>query len=208
MIIKIHLLSDNSGYFILSSKYPTLQLNIWKYIFSNPTNAQCQNIPSILDYPQGQLMLDDNQFFFIGVDSSSKKSHFFKISYSQQTTDWVKMMACSPSDWYGADFSESILSLDSSKIYVFASLGEISQSYAYFMTFNSSDGSLVGSRYKSSINWYYTESSTIYGDLIIAIELWSGFNIIMYNTTNSAFKIMTFPYYSLFGLWVEKPLGR
>ena len=202
------MLSDNSGYFILSSKYPTLQLNIWKHVFSSPTDAQCQNIPSISDYPQGQLMLNDNQFFFIGVDSSVKNSHFFKISYSQQTTDWVKMMECSPSNWYGADFSESLLSSDSSKIYVFASLGEITQSYAYFMTFNSSDGSLIGSRYKSSINWYYTMSSTIYGDLIIAIELCRGFNIIMYNTTTSAFKIMTFPYYTLNSLWVEKPSGR
>ena len=208
MIIKIHLLSDNSGYFILSSKYSTSELIIWKHVFSNPTDSQCQNMSPIPNYPYGQLMLNDSQFFFIGVDSSSKNAHFFKITYSQQTTDWVNMMACYPSNWYGTDVSESILSLDSSKIYVFASLGEITQSYAYFMTFNSSDGSLIGSRYKSSSPWYYTMSSAIYEDLIIAIELCRGFNIIMYNTTASAFKIMTFPYYTLNSLWVERPLGR
>ena len=60
--IKTHILSDNSGYFI-SGYDSSSRANICKYLFSNPSTAQCQIITSFKFYSYGQLMLSSDQFF-------------------------------------------------------------------------------------------------------------------------------------------------
>ena len=50
------------------------------YMFSNPTNAQCQQIIMFKYYAYGQLKLSDATYFIIGYDPSNYNLHMYKLT--------------------------------------------------------------------------------------------------------------------------------
>ena len=78
---------------------------------------------------------------------------------------------CSSGAWTSND-SESQLSADGTSIYLFFMYG--STNYLYFASLSTSTGSVIGTRYKSSIS-----SSPIYGSAL------SGDYIVIPNSINS-----------------------
>ena len=84
--IKVHVISDNSGYYIIG-----LSINpiIWKYIFSSGS-SQCQTVSLITTFAYAQLMLSDSQFFFIGVEGGALPPlHLVKITFGGSSTNWA-----------------------------------------------------------------------------------------------------------------------
>ena len=99
----------------------------------------------------GQLKIDDNQLFLIGNEPSSAYTlHYYKITFGDVSVDWANKISWTGGSW-SASNSESLLSSDNSLIYTFATFG--STQYLYFITFSTSTGNVVGSRYKSSSTW-------------------------------------------------------
>ena len=70
--LRIHPLSNDSGFYIISIVSTSGDTNkIYKYLFSDPGNAQMQLISSITRYGYGQILLSDTELIFYGTDSSS-----------------------------------------------------------------------------------------------------------------------------------------
>ena len=87
-----------------------------------------------------------------------------------------------------SDSIESVISSDKSSIYfLFAYGSDIYATYLYFVCFNSLDGSILSSRYKSSINIYDVNSIILYGDYVISIT--GSPYLVMYSITTFAFTI-------------------
>ena len=108
------------------------------------------------------------------------------IKFSTNNYSWANTISCSTNwNYY---LSESIESSDNSKIYSLFFL-ELSPN-AYFITLNSTNGSAIGLRYKSSISWNSTNGSTRNGDnLLFSVEWSQTYNLFIYNTNSSTFSI-------------------
>ena len=207
---RIDVLSDNSGYVFITSI--SSKTSIWKYLFSSPSNTLCYSLSSYSKKPHGQLMINDNQFFFLVIDSTAMNIVYAKVTYGQNSADWMKTMSCflGSNDWDTFQSSVSLLGKDGSTIYLFANLGpfdkdlKIAIQNLYLFAFNSNDGSLIGTRYKSSISCSFVNDATAHGDLLIAVTLCYGYNIIIYNTQTSLFIIKYISSVELNGVLVEK----
>ena len=60
---------------ILASK-----TSIWKYMFSNPSSTVCYSLNSYSSDPHGQLMINDNQLFFLVLNVSNKSLVYVKAT--------------------------------------------------------------------------------------------------------------------------------
>ena len=95
---RIHVLSNNSGYYVYWSDGSS-RPNIWKVTIGN-SNAQWLVIPSTSSYSYGQLMLSDTKLFVLGASGSPPYYlHFYKISFGGSTIDWATKMACISGTW-------------------------------------------------------------------------------------------------------------
>ena len=84
-------------------------------------------------------------------------------------------------------FSENIVSTDGSTVYTFSAYGSSGNFYTYFTAFNLTNGSVIGSRYKSSIYWYIYRSTTT-GEYIVLPFIWSSTNyLVIFNTSSFTF---------------------
>ena len=85
--VKTHILSDNSGYYVIIND-SSRNTYIIKYVFSGST-ANNQQISSINYLTYGQLMISDTEFFFVGSDVNSPYSlYFYKIKFQSTSADW------------------------------------------------------------------------------------------------------------------------
>ena len=91
--------------------------------------------------------------------------------------------------------SESVLSSDKSSIYSLFPFGTgmYSSVYLYFVCFNSLDGNILSSRYKSSIQSnIYVKSIVLYGDYVISIVNDDSHSLVIYSITTFIFTIKKF----------------
>ena len=104
--------------------------------------------------------------------------------------------------------SESVISSDKSSIYSLFAYGTDVSSYLYYVCFNSLDGSILSSRYKSSTNIYrYVFSIVLYGDYVISITGY--YYLVMYSITTFAFTIKKFNVNgSLYSIFSDSSNGR
>ena len=126
---------------------------IWKYLIENSTWV-CKILSSIKSNFYGQLMLSDNEFFFLVFDSAIS-IRFIKMTFGNSVTDWSVKTVCNSGSWYGG-LSESILTSDSLQIYNLFNFKTLK-----FVSFNSSNGDVIGLRY-SLPSW-----GIIYGAVLI-----------------------------------------
>ena len=152
-------------------------------------------------------MLSNSQFFILGATLASLASPYnlqmYKITFSSTSVDWANQIVC-PSLTWSASNSESILSSDRSKIYLFFIYG--SPKYLYFAGLSVSDGSVITSRYKSNAGVNYVQGSASNGDFLVASTS-SPTSVVIYCISSSTFTIKSFSDY-LNGLGVEPSSGR
>ena len=139
--INIHILSDESGYYI-SGKDTSNIANLWKFLFSTPSTSQCQKINKINNYLFAQIKISDTSFFMLSNDNSYNL-HLFKITFSSTSPVWARKMIWSSGAWTA--YISQALQI-SSKIYAFFIYG--STQFLYFTVFSESDGTILSSRYR------------------------------------------------------------
>ena len=201
---KIYLLSNNSGYYVFlrdSSSY----LNIWKYVFSLPSTAECKRVSELNGYyPSSVLMLSDNEFFFLHNPTPYNLLYFARINLKSGSTSWVDKMSWTLSYCY-SDSIESVISSDKSSIYFLFTYGTDITKYLYYVCFNSLDGSILSSRYKSSIKIYDVYSIVLYGDYVISSTDYP--YLVMYSITTFSFTIKR-SYGDLYSMILDSGSGR
>ena len=84
--------------------------------------------------------------------------------------------------------SEAVLDSDGTKIYAFPSYG--STKYLYFITLKVADGSVLNSRYKSSVTCSNSFGSAQAGDYLALTGACSGLYLILFNLNTSTFTFM------------------
>ena len=154
-------------------------------------------------------MISNSQFFVLGVATSSNNLQMNKITFSLTSADWVNQIACLSGTWY-ASGSESVLSSDGSKVYSFFTFGPPSSSirYLYFAGLTVNDGSVVTTRYKSSIVVLYVEGTALNGDYLVATCYSTSSYVVMYSLSSSTFTIKSFSGDDLQEWGVEPSSGR
>ena len=204
--MRIFILSDSSGYFTIAVSSTSGKTVMWRLLFSNQANAECQEISTISGFSFSHIMISDSKFFFIGTDPTSPYPlHMYKATFGSSTVDWAAKVMW-PSGTWSTLFWESISSIDQSKIYSFFLYG--SSLYLYLATLNASDGSVIGSRYKSSTGWTGVWGISLNGVYLVANPYCSPHSYFMiYNTDASTFTIKQSPA-SLYAIEVESATGR
>ena len=146
-------------------------------------------------------MISNSQFFVLGIAVSSPNNlNMYKITFSTTPVNWANQIACTSGTW-SAFLSESVLSFDKSKIYMFFTLGKIE--YLYYAGLSVSDGSVVTTRYKSSTPVAGLNGSVLKGDYIIA-TIFSPFSLMMFSISSSTFTIKSFISGHIYG-WIVDP---
>lgn len=134
-------------------------------------------------------MLSSTQFFIAGT-ATSGTAHLkmYKVTFSNTSVDWANQMLCSGS--WTAFYSGSMLSDDGSIIYSYFSFG-ISSRNMYFISQSVTSGSVIGSRYKSSVTVMYIFGSVLNGDYALATT--NGPNVlVIFSLSTSTFTIKNF----------------
>ena len=165
----------------------------------------CLKFPSIKSYSHGNLMLADSQLFLMGKDDSIvTRLHLFKITFTTSSYDWTNKITCSLD--CSLYLSESILSSDYSKIYSMFPLEN--PAYLYFITLNATSGSIIGSRYRSSIPWSSWLNSAHSSNMLLFTALCSSFNLLIYDTNLLEFTMKQINNISVYGIAIEMTTGR
>ena len=201
----MHVFSDNSGYIAFGSDSSN-KVTACKYLYTS-SNSQCHVITGVLNYALGQLKISDTQFFFVASDITSPyPMHYLKLTFGSLSTDWASKMLCPTGTWsFGQCYS--LFSQDNSKIYSFVGYG--SARNLWFTSFLVSDGSVSGSRYKSSVSWDYSQGGVMTGNYAIAPVSWSSNRyLVIFDTTTSTFTMKKFSLGIMSDLKIEPTTGR
>ena len=182
--VKIFTLSDSSGYFISGRNIALNSALVWRYIISASPLTSCQAISTFGTFAKDYYKISDSQLFLIGSEPSSPYSLLlYKYAFGNTFTDWVSKMSWQSGIW-AVHTAETMISSDNLKIYSFYLYGSVNV-YIYFVTLSVSDGSVLGSRYKSSIAWSNIYGSKINGDYLLVNTNWVGQFITFVNTATS-----------------------
>ena len=165
----------------------------------------CLEFPSIQVFSYGSMMLTDSTLFMMGKDTSTVTLfHLFMITFTTSSYNWANKITCSSDCLHF--LSESILSNDNLKIYIMFPLE--SPAYLYFITLNSTSGSIIGSRYKSSISWTQWLKSIQSSNMLLFTALCSSFNLFMYDTNSLAFTVKQINNIFIYWIAIELTTGR
>ena len=118
-------------------------------------------------------MINDNEFFFMHLSNSLYNLCMYKTTFGKSSVDWTNTMACPfPSTTCIFSTSKSLVSSDKTIIFSNFIYGDSSTGlYLYFISLNATSGSVLGSRYKSSIALQSVQGSAISGTNIISTVL-------------------------------------
>ena len=142
-------MSDGSGYYIITNYFNAGATNLWKYLFTNSTNVSWQL--RISSFEDCSLLINHSAIFLIEESISDTVLYLYKVVPGSTTFDWIKTINW-PGSWWYRDRGEAVLSQDSAKIYSYFSYGSLTVNH--FTTFNVTDGSLISSKYISTVsNW-------------------------------------------------------
>ena len=165
----------------------------------------CLKFPSINSYSHGSLKLTDSHLFLMGKDDSTVTLfHLFKINFTTSSYDWANKITCS-SDC-SPYLAESILSSDYSRIYSMFTLE--TPAYLYFITLNATSGSIIGSRYRSSVfcsQWLMSLQSS---NLLLFTATCSSDYLFIFDTNLLAFTVKKEINISLYGIALELTTRR
>ena len=131
--------------------------------------------------------------------------HIFKITFSSNIYNWANKIICTSK--CALSITESIFSNDHSKIYSLFNLEN--PSYQYFITQNETDGSVIGSRYRSSISWTAVNGSAKNSNMLLfSIVCLPNNYLLMFNTSSYEFTIKQLAIVNLYGMTFESATGK
>ena len=188
---KVLVISDNSGYYVIQKYSPDSNPHVLKYTFSSPTN-QHYRLSNQVVYSYATLMISDTELFWISkINSSPFNAAFVKLTFTNSSADWAKQMSCSSS--WGVGFSGSLLSADKSKLYTLVSYSQTTTNM-YFTVFNTSDGTVLGNKYKSSSAWSSSGGygAVLSGDNVVATFRCASWYLLVYSILTDSFTFKLF----------------
>ena len=195
---------DNTGYYLALRK--SSNPSIWQYLFASSNNANCIEFSTITINSYCHLMINSDQLFLLGIDSSVNLDvHFYKVTFSSHTINWGNKVNFL-STYQGYIYSENQISNDYSKIYALFIFEATSN--LFFLTFNANDGSVTDSKYKSNLSCNFVFGSTKNSDYLLFSSYCSPiYVLILYNTNTSTFSYKNCDFI-LYGISVELSTGR
>ena len=113
-------------------------------------------------------------------------------------------MACSSGTWT-AYYSWSTFSADGLQIYLFFPYG--ATRFLYFVTVSTTDGSVLNTRYKSSVSILSTASIALNGDYIV-VATQNPNSVIIFSISTSVFTIKAYSGTYILGGGIEPSSGR
>ena len=129
----------------------------------------------------------------------------YKYTFERINADWANAIAWS-AIWQ-TDISESLLSIDKSKIYSFFIFGS-SVNYLHFASFSVSSGSIIDTRYKSSGSITKVEGSAQNGNyILVTLSDNTLYYVLTLNTASFTFNLEKYSA-SIFGWGVDASSGR
>ena len=156
-------------------------------------------------------MISDNQLFAIGSNLPNPDSNFFfKFTFGSITgVEWVNKMIWSSATWDTFN-SEDILSIDKTLIYSFFSNKLLTNVYnTYFVTFNVSNGSVMGTRYKLNNSWYVNKSTMTGIYVVVAVYCPNVSYLVIFDTSANSFtNMVTNSTIGLYDAKIDKSSGR
>ena len=200
------MLSDNSGYYVIQIYTDNIP-HVLKYSFSSSTTNQHYILNSMTSYAYGTLMISDTELFWITQTTSPYNLVFIKLTFANTPANWAKQMSCSSSSCH-IDSSWSLLSTDKSKIYTLFVYVQYSANI-YFSWFRTSNGAIVGNRYKSTFwSGYGVYGSVLNGDNIVATLYCSSYYLVIYNIPADSFTFKSSSGSSLYDVAIESGSNR
>ena len=185
------MISDNSGYYVIQKYSPDSNPHVLKYTFSSPTN-QHYRLNNQFIYSYGTLMISDTELFWISkANSSPFNAAFVKLTFANPSADWAKQISCSSS--WGVGYSVSLLSDNKSRLYTLVSYSQTTTNM-YFTVFNTSDGTVLGNKYKSNPNWYPSGGfgAVLSGDNVVATFQCTSWYLLVYSILTDSFTFKLF----------------
>ena len=180
-------MSNNTGLYLISKNRSSLKVNIWRLMYSPSAIADCQEVSNMDGFCYAQVMLSDSSFFFQALDTNTYYLRVLKMTYRSTSADWAYYVAC-PDPIWTTKRGEAATNSDSSLIYLLFVNGKKGTHFVYFVTLSSTNGSVVGSRYKSSLDCSTVFDTGVYGDYLFATLQCSKYSKLMiYNTYTNAF---------------------
>ena len=178
---------------------------VWKYKYVSSL-INWVDFLSIFQVPHGIIIRDDDYVFLMGQDTANNALlHIFKITFSSNVYNFANKIICTSN--CALSNTESILSSDSSKIYSLFNLEN--PSYQYFITQNETDGSVIGSWYRSSISWIDVNGSAKNSNMLLfSIVCLPNNYLLMFNTSSLVFTIKKLNSISLYGIAFESTTGK
>ena len=207
---RVHVLSDNSGYYVIMQYTSDSPPHVMKYLFSSPASNQNYSLVGTNIQLLGSLKITDTEFLWISYTSGSiLDALFVKFTFARASADWTNKMVFSSNN-ANFDHSESLLSADKSKIYSLLSyLYSPPSNYIYLTIFKTSDGTIIGNRYRSNSGWFGVYGFILSGDYIIASLYSLGqYYLMFYNIPLDSFTYRSFTGSSLYDLAIEAGSGR
>ena len=152
-------------------------------------------------------MLSDTQLFLLAVDSTSSSDLYFnKVSYAGTVTDWTSKLSWPTSSWT-LRLSETLLSSDKTKLYIFPAYGN--PLYLYFMSIRLMDGGKVDTWYKSDSNIARVLGSAQYGNyVVVSADISPTIYLMLVDLSKSTFSFKQFTGTSLYQVGVDSNTGR
>ena len=196
------MISDDSGYYIFG--FASAYMSIWKYLFSTPSSAQCQQILSFASNALGQVKITDSSLFAITMDSSFS-FHFFRITFANTSSDWSSVMPCPVGATWS--FGNPGSALASSKIYIFFPTSGSNANPIYAAALSVANGAVVSSRFKTSANWASIEGIAATGSYIAATIFNGFYHLGLWNIATDQIIVKSFNGNALGG-WSVDSMGR
>ena len=195
-------MSDDSGYYLLGTA--SGNMSIWKYLFSSPTSAQCQQILTFTSNASGQAKISDTSFFAVTMDSSFYY-HFFKFTFGNISSDWSAVMLCPVGATWNLGNAGSVVV--SSKVYTFFPINGSNSAPTYAAAFSLATGAIVSSRYKTSASWGSIEGIAAAGSYVAATIFNGFYHLGLWNIATDQIIVKSFNG-NAFGGWSVDSMGR
>ena len=172
--VRLFLMSANQGFYVVTKDSSFGIFRIYKYTFT-PAQLTYQTIATSYDYGHGSLMLSDTQLFVISTGPSPANISFNKITFGSISAEWTGTFAWPTASW-SLGLCETLLSSDNSKLYIIAPYGNTM--LMYFISISMTDGSQLGTWYKSNSYVSSIQGSAQYGNYIV-VSFYDGYYYLM-----------------------------
>ena len=145
----------DSSFYIINQSSETGNINICQVNIKG--DNLWKEIQNLAKFTYVQLKLSDTTFICAGRFDSSQNIFISKLDFTESSAQWTNMLSWASSLDWTSNYSEWLADNNKSNAYWFLAIGW-SGNYLFYSNFNTTNGLVVGTRYKSTAN-----ISMIYG---------------------------------------------